>query len=98
MASEIDLEEWMEWLHGPLGEALRASGVIMERRLKETGLTWFDLDDHQVADLFLAAFREAAPAAYPHRDPAELERALDQLAATIQMGMAATADGSDTIN
>lgn len=96
MASEID--KWMRWINDPLGKALRASGVIMERRLKEGGLAWSDLDDHQVAELFISAFREAAPDAYPHRDPEELEQALDQMAATIQMGMAATADGSDAIN
>ncbi len=98
MASDIDLDEWMEQLSGPMGDALHATGIILTRRMTEAGLTWSDLDDRQVADLFISAFREAAPAAYPHRDPAELEQALDQLAATIQMGMAATADGSDTIN
>jgi len=93
-----DLEAFAEELKGPLGTALRTTGVILERRMRERGLTWADLDDNQVVELFLSAFMEAAPRAYPHRNPADLEQAVAAMAEGIRMEMAATADGSPSIN
>lgn len=93
-----DLEEFHEQLQGPMGTALRATGVILEQRMRERGLSWADLDDHQVVELFLSAFSEAAPDAYPLKNSADLEQAVAAMAESIRMEMAATADGSSTLN
>ena len=93
-----DLEAFAEELKGPLGTALRTTGIILERRMRERELTWADLDDNQVVELFLSAFMEAAPRAYPHKNPAELERAVAAMAEGIRMEMAATADSSQSMN
>jgi hypothetical protein len=93
-----DLEAFAEQLRGPLGAALRAAGVILDRRMRERGLTWVDLSDSQVADLFMAAFLEAAPSAYPHLDRSLVEDAVSFIAKDIAMQLAATADGGDVIN
>ena len=84
-----DLAAFVEDLKGPLGTALRATGVILERRMRERELTWAELDDNQVVELFLSAFMEAAPPAYPHKNPADLERAVAAMAEGIRMEMAA---------
>jgi len=93
-----DLEAFAEELKGPLGTALRTTGVILERRMRERELTWADLDDKQVVELFLSAFMEAAPRAYPHKNPADLERAVAAMTEGIRIEMAATADGSQSLN
>lgn len=93
-----DLEEFAEQLEGPLGTALRSTGVALERRMREEGLAWSDLDDDQVADLFLTAFVEAAPDAYPHLEREIVEEAVQAIAANVRMGLAANAGGSTTPN
>jgi len=81
-----------------MGVLLKNAGVIMARRLDERRLTWSDLDDMQMLDLFHAAFLEAAPEAYPHRDAAGLEEATNTMFAVAAMELVATTDGPDTIN
>ncbi len=93
-----DLEVFSEKLNGPLGVALRAVGVIIERRMRERGQAWADLDDSQVVDLFLTAFMEAAPNAYSHSERAVVEAAVEAMARSIYMELAATADGSRALN
>lgn len=93
-----DLEAFTKQLTGPLGVALRAAGVIIERRMRERGQAWTDLDDSQVVDLFLAAFMEAAPNAYSHSERAVVEAAVEAMARSIYMELAATADGSKALN
>jgi hypothetical protein len=66
--TEDELEAFHQRLQGPLGEALRKTGVILERRMRDRGTSWDDLTDHQVADAFVSAFMEAAPEAYPDVD------------------------------
>lgn len=92
------LEELIDQLNGPMGEALRVSGETLERRLKAAGLSWADLDNRQIAEAFIDAFREIAPKAYPHMAPELLDQAIEKLAADIYMALAATADGSCAIN
>ena len=91
-------EAFYELLQGPMGIALRATGVILERKMRLAKVTWADLSDQDVADLFMAAFAEAAPQAYGHVDRATLDEAVAILASTVAMEMAATADGNDTVN
>ncbi|WP_313573520.1 hypothetical protein [Brevundimonas sp.] len=93
-----DLEDFAERLQGPLGTALRSTGVILERRMRERGLKWADLDDNQVADLFLAAFLEAAPDAYPQLDRTVVEEAVRTMAANVKMELTANVTGSATPN
>lgn len=93
-----DLEAFSDQLEGPLGVALRAAGVIIERRMRERGQAWADLDDSQVVDLFLTAFLEAAPSAYSHSERAVVEAAVEAMARSIYMELAATADGSRALN
>lgn len=93
-----DLEAFSDQLEGPLGVALRAAGAIIERRMRERRQAWTDLDDSQVVELFLSAFMEAAPRAYPHKNPADLEQAVALMAERIRMEMAATASGSHSLN
>ncbi len=93
-----ELEAFSDQLEGPLGVALREAGAIIERRMRERGQTWADLDDSQVVDLFLTAFMEAAPRAYPHQNPADLERAVAAMAQGIRMEIAATAASSPSVN
>lgn len=93
-----DLEAFAEELTGPLGTALRLTGVILELRMRERDLTWADLDDHQVVELFLSAFMEAAPGAYPHKNSADLHQAIAAMAESIRMEMAATTDCSRSLN
>lgn len=64
MPTVEELEEFYDQLQGPLGTALRATGVILERKMRTAGVTWADLSDREVADLFMAAFDDAAPKAY----------------------------------
>lgn len=93
-----DLEAFAEQLRGPMGTALRAAGVIIERRMRERGVEWGDLDDRQVVDLFTSAFMEAAPHAYSHIDRSVVEKAVAAMARSITMELAATSDGSRSIN
>ncbi|WP_295042155.1 hypothetical protein [uncultured Paracoccus sp.] len=93
-----DLEEFAEQLNGPLGAVYRATGVILEQRMRERKLTWFDLDDDQLVDMFLIAFQEAAPGAYPHHDRATVEDAVRIMAETVKMELAANVDGSEASN
>ncbi|GEM_PF-3867170 len=37
MAAKLDFERWMQGLGVPMGEAMRATGPIMESRLSERG-------------------------------------------------------------
>lgn len=92
------IEEFYEQLQGPMGTALRATGVILERKMRLANVTWADLSDQEVADLFMAAFAEAAPQAYGHVDRAKIDEAVAIMASTVAMEMAATADGGDTLN
>ena len=92
------IEEFCEQLQGPMGTALRATGVILERKMRVANVTWADLSDQEVANLFMAAFPEAAPQAYGHVDRATIDEAVAIMASTVAMEMAATADGGDTIN
>jgi len=87
-----------ELLQGPTGTALRATGVILERKMRVAKVTWADLSDQEVADLFMVAFAEAAPQAFGHVDRATVDEAVAIMAATVAMEMAATADGNDTMN
>lgn len=93
-----ELEIFAERLKGPLGVALREAGAILHRRMRERGLAWADLDDRQVGDLFMSAFIEAAPSAYPQLDRSVVEDAVRAMAENIFMELAATADGGDAIN
>ncbi|MNS13803.1 hypothetical protein D3C72_454040 [compost metagenome] len=93
-----DLEAFSEQLNGPLGVALRAAGVIIERRMRERGQAWADLNDSQVVDLFVAAFMEAAPTAYSSSERSVVEAAVEAMARSIYMELAATADGSRALN
>lgn len=93
-----DLEELAEQLEEPLGTALHSTGIALERRMREEGLAWSDLDDNQVAELFLTAFVEAAPDAYPHLEREIVEEAVQAIAANIRMELAANAGGSTTPN
>lgn len=97
-ATVDDLEAFAERLEGPLGRALLAAGVIIERRMRERGLEWGDLDDQQVVDLFTSAFMEAAPHAYSHIDRLIVEKAVAAMAKCITMELAATSDGSRSMN
>lgn len=47
--TDDELEAFHQRLQGPLGEALRQTGIIIERRLRERGASWDDLTDEQVA-------------------------------------------------
>lgn len=93
-----DLEDFAEKLEGPLGTALRSTGVILKQRMQERGLTWAELDDRQVADLFMSAFMEAAPDAYPHADRATLEKEIDAIARDIAMQLAANVEENPSVN
>lgn len=93
-----DLEDFWEMLQGPMGGLLRQAGVIMARRLDERQQTWADLTDMQVMDLFHAAFLEAAPEAYPHRDAQSVEQATNVMFAVAAMELCANADSTDAVN
>lgn len=93
-----DLESFTEQLNGPLGVALRSAGVVIERRMHERGVTWDDLSDQQVADLFISAFMETAPRAYSHIERGIVENAVAGIAKSIRMELSATVDGSKSIN
>lgn len=93
-----DLEAFAEELKGPLGNALRTTGVILERRMRERGLEWGDLNDHQVVDLFMSAFMKAAPLACTQADRAGLEETLAAMSKELAMALAANAQGSWTLN
>lgn len=96
--TEEELEAFHQKLQGPLGEALRQTGVIMERRMRDLGASWDELTDDQVADAFVSAFMEAAPKAYPNADRSTINEALAVMADTITMEFAATASGGRTVN
>ncbi len=93
-----ELEDFIDQLSGPMGSALRAAGVLIEQQMRERGLAWSDLSDQQVAHLFMSAFTQTAPAAYPHLPRADVEQAVAAMSAAIAMEMAATADGGDSVN
>ena len=97
-ATVQELEDFWRRLQGPLGGALRAAGEIIANQMRERAITWAALDDSQIADLFLAAFAEAAMRAYPLMAPSEIEEAISIVAQDIKMQLAATADGSDAMN
>lgn len=93
-----ELENFWEMLQGPMGGLLRQAGVIMARRLDERRQTWADLTDMQVMDLFHAAFLEAAPEAYPHKDAETVEAATNVMFAVAAMEFCANADSTDAVN
>lgn len=49
-------EQFYELLQGPMGTALRAACLILERKMRVAKVTWADLSDQEVADLFMSAF------------------------------------------
>ena len=93
-----DLEAFSDQLEGPLGVALRETGAIIQKRMRERGQAWADLDDRQVVEVFLTAFMEAAPRAYPHKNPADVERAVAAMVQGVWMEIAATAVSSPSVN
>ncbi|WP_425985598.1 hypothetical protein [Brevundimonas sp. TWP1-2-1b1] len=96
--TEDELEAFHQRLQGPLGEALRKTGVILERRMRDRGTSWDDLTDDQVADAFVSAFMEAAPEAYPDVDRWTINKALAVMADTLAMELAANAPGGRAVN
>lgn len=94
----IDLDDHANGLGGPLGEALHRTGIIIERRMRERSLDLNQLDDEQVAELFLAAFAEAATLAYSHIDRARIDEGLARMAMRVRTLMAAALDGSTSIH
>jgi len=94
-----EVEDFAALLAGPLGDVLHSAGGIIERRLRERGLAWADLDDQEVADLFVSALMQTVLDAYPSTtDRAVLEDALATLSSSIYMAMAANADGGSAVN
>lgn len=90
-----DLEDFAASLKGPMGDLLLEAGVIMARRMEQRGVAWSDLSDQAVMDLFHAAFLEAAPSVFAHRDRTEVEEATNALFASIVIELAANIEGSD---
>ncbi|WP_312144273.1 hypothetical protein [Brevundimonas sp.] len=93
-----EVEDFAALLAGPLGDALHSAGGIIERRLRERGLVWADLNDQEVADLFVSALMQTVLDAYPAMDRALVEDALATLSSSIYMALAANADGGSTVN
>ena len=96
--TEEELEAFYQRLQGPLGEALRQTGVILERRMRDRGLSWDDLTDDQVADAFVSAFTEAALEAYPNANRSMINDALAVMAGTLKMELTADAPGGRAVN
>lgn len=88
-----DVEDFAALLAGPLGDTLRGSGVIIERRLRERRIVWADLDDQAVADLFIAALIQAVLDSHPAANRDVVEGSLATLASSIYMTFAANSDG-----
>lgn len=93
-----ELEEFADQLSGPLGEALRAAGVVMEQTMRDRGVTWSDLSDTDVVQLLMSAFTQTAPAAYAHLPAAQVAQAVATMSAEIMMEMSANAEGGAAIN
>ena len=95
--TEEELEAFYQRLQGPLGEALRQTGVL-ERRMRDRGLSWDDLTDDQVADAFVSAFTDAALEAYPNANRSMINDALAVMAGTLKMELTADAPGGRAVN
>lgn len=95
--TEEELEAFYQRLQGPLGEALRQTGVL-DRRMRDRGLSWDDLTDDQVADAFVSAFTEAALEAYPNANRSMINDALAVMAGTLKMELTADAPGGRAVN
>jgi len=85
-------------LDGPLGVALQAMGTILARRLDARGQAFSDLSDAELVALFLSAFQEAAPIAYPNIDPEVVAHIVARMRVQISIDMAANADGGDALH
>lgn len=93
-----ELEAFWADLQGPLGAALRETGAIMDRRLRERSVGWDDLSDEEIAEFFVSAFAEAAPHAYPQVERSKVEQAISVMGQEIRMLITATAIGSNSLN
>lgn len=93
-----DLEASYARLQGPLGDVLRATGIVIERKIRDRGVDFGALTDLEVVGLFNASFAEAAARAFPQIDPAALEASLGALSANAIMALATNAGSTDTVN
>lgn len=96
--TEEELDALHHQLQGPLGDALRQTGVILERRLRERGVSWEALTDDQVAQAFVSAFTEAAMQVYPDADRSTIDQALAVMSETLKRELSATAPGGRMVN
>lgn len=93
-----DLEAFYDRLQGPLGQVLRTTGVIIDRKMRDRGIALDSLTDLEVVEIFSASFAEAAAQTFPHMDLTALEADLSAMSAHAAMTLASTATSSDTLN
>lgn len=93
-----EVEDFAALLAGPMGDALHSAGLIIDRRLRECRIVWADLNDQEVADLFVSALMQAVLDASPAANRAVVEGALATLSSSIYMAMAANAEGGSAVN
>ncbi|UQV19633.1 hypothetical protein MU852_07845 [Brevundimonas albigilva] len=93
-----DLEAFYDRLQGPLGEVLRTTGTVIERKMRERGVDFGALTDLEVVELFNASFAEAAARTLPQIDPVALEASLGAFSANAIMALATNANSTNTVN
>lgn len=93
-----DLEAFYDRLQGPLGDVLRATGVVIERKMRDRGVGFSTLSDLEIVEIFNASFAEAAAHAFPQIDPIVLEASLGAFSANAIMTLATNANSTDTVN
>lgn len=93
-----ELEDFWERLQGPMGDLLRAAGVIIARRMAQRGVEWSDLSDVEVIDLLHAALLQAGSERYPGIDLSAVEAELSTAFADAKLQIAGNAEGNDARN
>ncbi len=93
-----ELEAFYDRLQGPLGQVLRTTGVIIDRKMRDRGIGLDSLTDIEVVEIYSASFAEAAAQTFPHMDLTTLEADLSAMSAHAAMTLASTARSTDAPN
>lgn len=93
-----EVREFATLMTGPLGDILRAAGVIVERRMRQRELAWSELDDPEVVDLLIAALMQTVLRSTHPVEREAMEATLAAMASCVYMKMGANLGGGSSIN
>lgn len=93
-----EVRDFATLMTGPLGDILRAAGVIVERRMRQRKLAWSELEDQEVVDLSIAALMQTVLQSTHPAEREVMEATLAAMASCVYMRMEANFGGGSSID